>query len=239
MYEAESPAVDPADRTSREPERPASLSERLAASLLDLITQDGLRRGDPLPTVKELAARFSVTPPTMREALRRLQATDAVELRHGSGVYVGGGVHRTLMPNPNSTVADHAVLALQLVEARLVIEPGIAALAARHRDEAGLERLKLALETANRPPDDPRPHLNFHRELAMASGNRMLYEVVDSLLVVRNREQRILRRMIADRRRDYDEHRAILAAVRARDAVAAETLTRDHLRQLRYTVAPS
>jgi DNA-binding FadR family transcriptional regulator len=235
MREAETPAGG----SGAALDRPASLSERLAAGLLDLITRDGLRRGDPLPSVKELAARFSVTPPTMREALRRLQATDAVELRHGSGVYVGEGVHRTLMPNPNSAVTDYAALALELVEARLVIEPGIAALAAEHRHEAALERLELALETATRAPDDPRPHLNFHRELAMASGNRMLYEVVDSLLVVRNREQRTLRRMIADRRRDYDEHRAILAAVRAGDAAAAESLTRDHLRQLRYTVAPN
>ncbi|WP_199809893.1 FadR/GntR family transcriptional regulator [Streptomyces sp. NRRL F-5126] len=216
-----------------------TLSERLVGGMLDLIAEQSLPPGAPLPTVKQLAARFSVTPPTMREALRRLQATEAVVLRHGAGVYVGEGIHRTLMPNPNSAVPDHEVLALQLVEARLVIEPGIAAVAAVHRTEEHLERLELACETATREPGDPRPQLNFHRELAKSSGNQVLFEVVDSLLAVRSREQRRVRRMIHDRQWDFEGHAAILRAVRDGDAPAAEQLTRAHLEQLRADIARS
>ncbi len=222
-------------RTERTPHAvanpPASLSERLAAGLLDLITDQRLKPDDQLPTVRELASRFSVTSPTMREALRRLQATDAVQLRHGSGVYVGRGIFRTLMPNPNSAPMT-GELVLQLVQARLAIEPGIAALSALQRTDHDLEQLELALDTARRDPVDTRPHLNFHRELAMASGNRVLHEVVDSLLSVRGREQRMLRLLIDDRTRDYHQHLAIFHAVGSGDAAAAETLTRDHLRQL-------
>jgi GntR family transcriptional regulator, transcriptional repressor for pyruvate dehydrogenase complex len=47
--------------------------------------------------VRELAGQFGVTSPTIREAPRRLQATNAVRLRHGSGIFVGDGVPRTLM----------------------------------------------------------------------------------------------------------------------------------------------
>lgn len=217
-------------------EQPASLSERLASGLLDLIADQRLTPGDALPTVRDLAARFSVTPPTMREALRRLQATDAVQLRHGSGVYVGQGIFRTLLPNPNSApIQDELVL--QLVEARLTIEPGIAALSAQHRNEDDLARLELALDTALRDRTDAKPQLNFHRELANAAGNQVLFEVVDSLLAVRGREQRKVRLLIDDRRRDYDQHRAIFAAVRDGDPAAAERLTRDHLRQLRDDIA--
>lgn len=216
--------------------RSPSLSERLAAGLLELISHDGLGPGDPLPTVRELARRFSVTPPTIREALRRLQATDAVQLRHGSGVYVGPGLHRTLMPNPNSApLRDELVL--QLVEARLAIEPGIAALSAEHRTDDAVTRLELALDTALRDLADTRPHLNFHRELASASGNQVLFEVVDSLLAVRGREQRRVRVLIRDRRRDYDQHRAIFEAVRDGDPAAAERLTRAHLQHLRDDIA--
>lgn len=212
--------------------RPPSLSERLAAGLLELIARQGLGPVDSLPTVRELAQRFSVTPPTIREALRRLQATDAVLLRHGSGVYVGPGLHRTLMPNPNpAPMRDELVL--QLVEARLTIEPGIAALSAGHRTDDDVTRLELALDTALRDLADTRPHLNFHRELAGASGNQVLFEVVDSLLAVRGREQRRVRVLVRDRRRDFDQHRAIFEAVRDGDPAGAERLTRAHLRQLR------
>jgi DNA-binding FadR family transcriptional regulator len=75
--------------------------------------------------------------------------------------------------------------------------------------------------------------MNFHRELAAASGNRVLFEVIDSLLAARRDEQRAVRRLIDDRRRDHTEHVAIYAAVRDRDPDAAERLTREHLTHLR------
>jgi DNA-binding FadR family transcriptional regulator len=213
--------------------RPASLSERLADGLLDLIAEQRLVPGDPLPTVRNLAVRFGVTPPTMREALRRLQATDAVQLKHGSGVYVGAGVLRTLMPNPNSAPIQGEQI-LYLIEARLAIEPSIAALAAQHRTDEQLARLESAVDTALREQVGQQgPRLNFHRELASASGNPVLFEVVDSLLAVRRREQKVLRGLIHDRTRDHEQHRAIFAAVRANDPVAAAELTRAHLTELR------
>jgi GntR family transcriptional regulator, transcriptional repressor for pyruvate dehydrogenase complex len=219
----------------------ASLSERLAEGLLELIAERQLAPGELLPTVRELAQRFAVTTPTIREALRRLQATDAVRLRHGSGIYVGPGIHRTLLPNPNTAPLD-GELVQRLVEARLTIEPGIAALAARHRTEDNLARLELATETARRErpvrdPADAARGMNFHRELAAASGNQVLFEVIDSLLAARSKEQRMVRLLIEDRRRDYAGHLAIWTAVRDRDAAGAERLTREHLTELRDAVA--
>ena len=215
-------------------QRGASLSERLADGLLDLIAEQRLAPGDALPTVRNLATRFGVTPPTIREALRRLQATDAVQLRHGSGVYVGPGVLRTLMPNPNSApIQDEQIL--YLIEARLAIEPSIAALAAEYRTEEHLANLESAVDTALQTEATPRR--NFHRDLASASGNPVLFEVVDSLLAVRRREQRFLRRLIPDRARDHDQHRAIFAAVRDNDPIAAADLTRQHLTELRDSTA--
>ncbi|MFC0541350.1 FadR/GntR family transcriptional regulator [Kutzneria chonburiensis] len=211
------------------------LSDRLVDGLLDLISEGALAPGDSLPTVRELATRFAVTTPTIREALRRLQTTDAVRMRHGSGIYVGDGIHRMLLPNPNSTpLKDEHIV--QLVEARLTIEPGIAALAAVNRTVDDVERLARAVDTAKRAPDDNRPKLNFHRELAAASGNQVLFEVVDSLLSARSREQRALRAQIENRVRDYEQHVAIFLAVEAGNAELARRLTEQHLHDLRTTV---
>jgi len=207
---------------------PVGLSERLADGVLELIAERRLAPGDALPTVRDLAGQFGVTPPTIREALRRLQATDAVRLRHGSGIFVGPGVLRTLMPNPNSVPAKGDQI-LYLVEARLTIEPGIAALAAQHRTDEQLPQLESALN--GRP--------NFHRELARASGNPVLFEVVDALLTARHREQRAVRRLVRDRARDLGQHRAILGAVRDQDHVTAAELTTQHLLELRASTATS
>jgi len=211
------------------------LSDRLVDGLLDLISEGALGPGDSLPTVRELASRFAVTTPTIREALRRLQTTDAVRMRHGSGIYVGDGINRMLLPNPNSTpLKDEHIV--QLVEARLTIEPGIAALAAVNRTVDDVERLARAVDTAKRAADDNRPKLNFHRELAAASGNQVLFEVVDSLLSARSREQRALRAQIENRVRDYEQHVAIFLAVEAGAAEQAPRLTEQHLHDLPTTV---
>jgi GntR family transcriptional regulator, transcriptional repressor for pyruvate dehydrogenase complex len=238
---------DVADRGEQAPSQ-AGLSERLAAGLLEMMTEERLRPGDTMPTVRSLAERFGVTVPTMREALRRLQATDAVQLRHGSGSYVGPGVLRTLLPNPNSVPFEGTQI-LYLVEARLAIEPSIAALAARQRTEEQLARLESTLGDTRDTRDAPGARtarnartgqggrLNFHRELASASGNPVLFEVVDSLLTARSREQRAVRRLVPDRARDLDRHRAIYEAVHNQDPDAAEELTRQHLLELRENTA--
>jgi DNA-binding FadR family transcriptional regulator len=214
-----------------------SLTDGLMTQILEIIRRENLSYGDGLPTVRDLAKRFSVTAPTVREALRGLQATGAVELRHGSGVYVGAGVSRMVLANPHTTgISTEATL--QLVEARLMIEPTIAMRAATHRTPENLDRLRAALATALQPrdADQPEARLNFHRELAAASGNTVIYEVIDSLLAVRRREQREVRRMY-DHRADYDQHVAIFEAVADQDAARAGELTRAHLTEIRNAVA--
>jgi GntR family transcriptional repressor for pyruvate dehydrogenase complex len=219
------------------PSARVSLTDGLMSQILQIISRENLSTGDGLPTVRELARRFSVTAPTVREALRGLQATGAVELRHGSGIYVGAGLSRMVLANPHVTgISTEATL--QLVDARLTIEPAIAAQAALHRTPDGLDRLRAALATALQPRgrNQPEVRLNFHRELAAASGNTVIYQVVDSLLTVHRREQREVRRMY-DHRADYDQHVAIFEAVSDQDAERAGELTRVHLTQIRNAVA--
>ena len=53
--------------------------------------------GEALASSRDLAKRFDLTTPTVREALRRLEATGIVEFRHGSGTYVGVGIDRRVL----------------------------------------------------------------------------------------------------------------------------------------------
>jgi GntR family transcriptional repressor for pyruvate dehydrogenase complex len=211
-----------------------SLLDQLATSLLALIADRKLSPGDQLESVRSLAERFKVAVPTIREALRRLEATGAIELRHGSGVYVGPHIGRLVLANPLAPTpsADRLV---ELLQARALIEPPVAALAAKARTDAALERMDSDLAAAEEliaSGDHTRlaeVNMDFHRALAQASGNATLAEVVESVTVVNVREQLEILRIHGDRQTDLDEHRAILEAVRAADAELAERLTREHL----------
>ncbi|MEJ3745761.1 FadR/GntR family transcriptional regulator [Actinomycetes bacterium KLBMP 9797] len=218
-----------------------SLSDALIGRVIDLIRTEGLGPGDRLPAARDLAKRFAVATPTIREALRQLQATGAIDIRHGSGMYVNAALDRVVMANPNLPVLDVDQLA-ELLDARLLIEPYLAGLAARHRSPATTAALRQALDAAEEhlEGDDARLHeanMAFHSAIAAASGHRILHEVIDSLLAVHAGEQREILRIFDDRSRDHEEHRAVLAAIEAGSEERAHQLMRRHLEDVAEAVA--
>lgn len=211
-----------------------SLTSRLADEIVDLIVDGGLRPGDALESSRALAQRFEVTTPTVREALRRLEATDVVQFRHGSGTYVGAGIERRMVVNQH---AGRDSLE-ELVATRLLLEPAIAAEAARSRSDADLQSLERALANALTPQrGDERPAVHFHVAVAAATGNRLVAETLEALLHLRSREQIQIRHRYDDRERDHAEHQQILDAIRAGDADRAAALTTAHLRSIRDVLA--
>jgi GntR family transcriptional repressor for pyruvate dehydrogenase complex len=226
-----------------------SLSDRLTEAILGIIRDAGLGPGDAIPSARELAKRFEITTPTIREALRKLEATGAVEFRHGSGTYVGPTINNVVLANPHRPpITKQSVL--QLIGARLLIEPAVAAQAAVMQASAvpapdgesegagssSLARLEAAVTNALTPPGGRPFAMNFHVELAAASGNPVVEELLASLLKVRTREQQQIRQLYDNRKRDYEEHHAIFEAVKAGDAAAAEELTREHLDHIRQAI---
>lgn len=218
-----------------------NLSDALTARLLDLIRTQGLEPGDRLPAARALAERFAVATPTVREALRRLQATGAIEIRHGSGVYVAEALDRLVLGNPNAPAVIGDRL-LQLLDARLLIEPHLAELAATHHDPQHQQRLVRTLSAAERhlSGDDAALHksnMAFHRAVAAASGNSVLAEIMDSLVVIHSGEQRVILRLYDDRKRDYDEHALVLGAIIEGRAKEARDLMFNHLSDVKKVVA--
>lgn len=217
--------------------RRESLSDSLSTGILAIVRERDLLAGDPMPNAKVLAEHFNVATPTIREALRKLEATGSVELRHGSGVYVGANVSRMLLANPHARAVS-AEMVQQMVEARLMIEPSLAEMAAeRQLSPEDLSPLHRAVaEPGTTDTRTGRP-INFHREMANVAGNVVLAEVVDSLLSLRSWEQKQIRRLYDDREHDLAQHREILDAIESHDREAARELTRRHLEEIREVVS--
>jgi GntR family transcriptional regulator, transcriptional repressor for pyruvate dehydrogenase complex len=229
-------------RTPHEAPLPVSrprLLDEVTDRILAHIRDAGLRPGDRLPSNRALSERFLIAVPTLREALRRLEATGAVELRHGSGVYVRADVARLIMVNPNRLRLDQAAI-VDLLEARELIEPHLAAAAARNATDGQLADLEEAFSrTTAALSQDQALHvanMGFHRTIARLAGNGALAQVLDSLIDLHDQEQRHILDLYGDRDHDHRVHGAIFAAVRGRRPDRARRLLVEPLRDVRVVV---
>lgn len=215
---------------------PQSLSEHLGQQVLALIRDEAMAPGDRLPSVKDLAERFSVATPTMREALRLLQMAGTLDIRHGSGIYVRHPGSRLMLTNPYAGSMGPAAI-LNLLQARLLIEPPVAELAALNASDKHLAELADLLADAERhlSGQDAEDtvlgvaNMRFHRGIADGAGNPILAEVVFTLTEVHIKEQMAVLDLYNNRRRDHEQHKLILDALQRREPGHARTLMSDHL----------
>ncbi|WP_156251933.1 FadR/GntR family transcriptional regulator [Pseudactinotalea terrae] len=211
----------------------STLSSQLADGVMSIVAERGLVVGDQLDGVKQLALRFNVAVPTMREALRRLEGIGIVELRHGSGVYVGPNAGRRVLVNPVLPRSDLEQL-VELLRARRALEPEMARLAAEVRDERGLAWLDDVLEVARgqvAAQDGQlwRTNLDIHRAIAATTGNAILAEVLDSVVLVHAEDQRAILALHGDAAEDFEEHTHIRALIVAGDSAGAHAAVAEHL----------
>jgi GntR family transcriptional repressor for pyruvate dehydrogenase complex len=200
-------------------------------------------RSQWLPSERALAEDLGVSRPVIREATRQLELQGVLEVRHGIGVRFVNQLHRPVGTSVALLVPDKAERLRQLTEARLAVEPEVAALAAERAGAADIVALEVAQDAlASAEPRDAIEHdLAFHAALAAAGGNRVLKLLLDSLADLGHESRRVtLKRYGAAPA--VSQHALILDAVRRHDAPAARVAMMDHLhatmRDLRATASP-
>ena len=219
------------------PVRRQSLADDLAQRIKDVIDAEEYGPGDRLPTIAAMSERFGVGHPTLREALKKLETLGAVVVRHGSGVYVGDRPNPLFVSNPVLAGAPSKKTLLDLVEARLPLELETTALAARRATDEELAQLAALLARAEAHLADGdvlnATNMSFHTAIARASGNGVLYQLLDALSNLFLDEQRAILDIFGSRERDHAEHLAILEALRAHDEDEAVARMRAHLEGVR------
>jgi GntR family transcriptional regulator, transcriptional repressor for pyruvate dehydrogenase complex len=207
--------------------------QQIVSRLLDLIQQRHLGPGHRLPAERELAASMGVSRSSLREALRALTVLGVTEMRHGTGTYVSS-LEPELLVRPLSFVlslSDHA--SDQLFEARKVVEPAMAALAAGRVDDETVDRLDACLDRAREAIGDAEAFMacdiELHDAIREAAGNAILGRFMESIraLGLASRLRTGARRSVHEQ--TVDDHQAIVAALRARDGEAASAAMLRHL----------
>lgn len=217
-----------------------TLSDRLARRIRSLIQTGDYRQGDRLPAIMEMARRFGVGHPAVREALKKLETLRVVEIRHGSGVYVSRSHDVLLLATPEFTGTVTKKRLLDLIETRMPLEIHSVRHAARNVSEEQLAEMRRLLSEAGEHLDDDdvlnRVNMAFHRQIASASGNGVLAQLLDVLQELFTEEQRLILGIFGSREQDHSEHLAILEALEQRDEALCEERMRTHLEGVRTAV---
>jgi GntR family transcriptional regulator, transcriptional repressor for pyruvate dehydrogenase complex len=222
-----------------QPLNTTSLSQQVADKIREAIAGGTLKPEDRLPSEPELAERFQVSRPTIREALKRLAAQNLVRSRRGPS----GGTFITC-PNPGdlaesltgtmTLLAGMGEFSLdEITAARRGLEGLCCRLAAGNRSEEQLQsigrELELQQENQLSPEEFCASDVRLHRAIADATGNGVLkfvmHAVIESLQPVAN--------MVAFRHRErkviVEQHQRLLQALQQQDPDLAETIIREQI----------
>lgn len=230
-------SAQPAPALSFAPIVQRSVSEQVAQSLLGMIRTGLLKPGQQLPPERELALMLGVGRPAVREAIRGLAVLGLLRIRHGEGTFVGSLVLRELLEPLELLIDLNAGTLDALFDARLIIESGVAALAATRIGDADLAKLAACVADEQHLLGNPEvfaaADMAFHETIIEACGNPLLESISGSLYVLGKKSRQITSQVPQVLERSLEDHRRILAALQQRDPAAAAQAMREHLTRVR------
>jgi len=217
------------------------LYQKAADQLTELIRSGEYPPGSKLPGEREFARQLGISRPTVREALIALEIAGLIEVRTGSGAFVN--VRAAALPGA-VRAADAGAGPFELLQARKLIEPPVAALAATtigSAELAGLHETLALIETHTRDHwEKLAVDKLFHLRIAQATRNAVLVDVVEGLW--REMHGPIFA-LLSERTRltnkqymTLADHRAIYGCIERRDPAAAHAAMLGHLVNVELTL---
>ncbi|MGA8500403.1 MAG: FadR/GntR family transcriptional regulator [Candidatus Sulfotelmatobacter sp.] len=221
--------------------RTSRLYEQIVQQIEESVLNGSLKPGDQLPAERDLAQRLGVSRTAVREAVKTLREKGLVEAYSGRGTFITNGTSQAARQSFDLMVKIGQQGQQEglpyLVELRLALEPGIAAMAAERVTDEDLKAMREAVAVMDRAQENAEAYieadLDFHLALAEAAANPLILSLIDSIVGLL-REQRIkIFNVEGGPQRGQFHHKRILEAMERRDPEMARGAMRAHLEQVR------
>ncbi len=218
--------------------RTSRLYEQIVRQIEESVLKGTLKPGDQLPAERELAQQLGVSRTAVREAVKALREKGLVEAYSGRGTFITDGTSHAARQSFDLMVKiGQQESSANLAELRLILEPGIAALAALRIEEEYLVAMRDAVAVMDRSLKDPAAYieadLDFHLALAETVANPLILSLIDSIVGLL-REQRIkIFNVEGGPQRGQVHHKRILEAMEQRNPEMARSAMSAHLEQVR------
>lgn len=207
------------------------LAEQVEEQIYHYILDTSLVPGTKLPNEFELGEKFGVGRSTVREAVKLLSSRGIVEVRRGSGTYVKGFTKGLSDPLGLRSVKEKNALALDLVNVRLLLEPGIAEMAAQNATDEDIERIRRLCDRVESKIYSGDQYIEddiaFHTCIAESSKNMVVEQLIPII------DTAVMMFVNVTHKKVIDEtvltHRMITDAIAAHDPIGARSAMVMHL----------
>jgi GntR family transcriptional repressor for pyruvate dehydrogenase complex len=219
-------------------ERAAATNHRVFQTVSDELTQR-IRTGDwlpgeRLPSISQLARDMGASTGSVREALRSLESVGLVRIEHGRGVFVSGERYSPELDDHFQD--DGRGLFVALAEARRLLEPELAALAAERGtvDELNeIDRLaRVSEHEARQGSSFVDPDILFHRQIARSAHNPVLWSMIEGFSELLHQSRMRVAMEPALTKRTVRYHLLIAEAICERNPGQARLLMLAHMNDM-------
>ena len=214
--------------------------EQVAEQIRKLIASGALKAGDKLPSERDLCRTLGVGRSSIRDAVRTLEVMGILEPRQGHGTLVRDLSADALVVPLASVLTRKRELVSELLDVRRMIEPGLAARAARNATPEEIGHLEDILRRQQAKVRRGEPGIEedseFHYAIAVAARNTVVLRVLDVLMDLL-RESRTRSLQSPGRlERSFAGHLRVLRAIKRGDPAGAERAVRQHLTEIEEVV---
>ncbi len=201
-----------------------------------MIALGELRPGSRFPPERELAQRFGVSRPSLRQALKVLEIMGVLTQRVGDGTYLSLNASAILSEPMEFLILLDGISHQELYEARLIVEPELAARAAERAAEDDIAVFEQLIGEMERKVDDRVAQIDldlaFHSEIFRAAGNRVCRQMFNVIHrgIMASGTRTSLRANFGE---VVAEHRAICDAIAGHAPAQARKVMAQHLENSR------
>jgi GntR family transcriptional repressor for pyruvate dehydrogenase complex len=211
--------------------------EQIIEQIRELIYEGELKRGDKLPSERQLKKDLGVSRASIREAFSALEMIGLIESRPGEGTFIRDSFDEDIF-NPLSLILllnDN--VAEELLELRRVLEIDCVKLAAERATEAEIEEMKSyiddLLSSSGYEEESIKADKMFHYTIARASGNKVLLFFMRSISEAMDFHIKNTRTKLVSKEETMSDfvkqHQQIFKALKAHDSKKAAAEMKNHL----------
>jgi len=212
-----------------------TITDQIVESILEQIRKGIYKPGSKLPSQDELSRELEVSRVSIREAMVQLQYMGLIEMRHGEGTFISQNSLESLLSNAIKTSvmagANKGNL-IHLLEVRKIIEQHTVGLAALRREEdkmLQLEEIIKEMESCVDPQSYLTKDLEFHIQIASASGNPILYKLIEIIRYTFWDDKVHVMDIPGLREKAIEYHNLIYSAIQAGNKEKAISVMLEHL----------